>query len=100
MMKSNWMQQIQTLIGQKAGAMGGAEGIGKLLALTPNDEANTLSARKYEKAFGRAQVYQLRASGTDRRGLPPGPWRRWARCMLRAPRGGWLRGGGSGSACR
>lgn len=43
------------------------EGIGKLLALTPNDEANTLSARKYEKAFGRAQVYQLRASGTDRR---------------------------------
>lgn len=34
MMKSNWMQQIQTLIGQKAGAMGGAEGIGKLLAPT------------------------------------------------------------------
>ena len=33
-MKSNWMQQIQTLIGQKAGAMGGAEGIGKLLAPT------------------------------------------------------------------
>ncbi|MFC6618171.1 hypothetical protein [Deinococcus radiophilus] len=35
------------------------EGIGNLLALTPNDEANTLTTRKYEKSFGRAHVFQL-----------------------------------------
>jgi len=33
-MKNNWMQQIQSMIGQKAGSIGGAEGIGKLLAPT------------------------------------------------------------------
>ena len=33
-MKNNWMQQIQSMIGQKAGSIGGSEGIGKLLAPT------------------------------------------------------------------
>ncbi|EFE94907.1 tellurite resistance TerB family protein [Serratia odorifera] len=33
-MKNNWMQQIQSMLGQKAGAAGGSEGIGKLLAPT------------------------------------------------------------------
>ena len=33
-MKNNWRQQIQSMIGQKAGSIGGSEGIGKLLAPT------------------------------------------------------------------
>jgi hypothetical protein len=33
-MKNNWMQQIQSMIGQKTGSIGGSEGIGKLLAPT------------------------------------------------------------------
>ncbi|RTR29854.1 cation:proton antiporter [Deinococcus radiophilus] len=43
------------------------EGIGNLLALTPNDEANTLTTRKYEKSFGRAHVFQLYPGGENRR---------------------------------
>lgn len=43
------------------------EGIGNLLALTPSDEANTLSARKYEKAFGRTHAFQLQPGGENRR---------------------------------
>lgn len=35
------------------------EGIGNLLALTPNDEANALSALKYAREFGREHVFQL-----------------------------------------
>lgn len=35
------------------------EGIGNLLALTSNDEANALSARKYQREFGKDHVYQL-----------------------------------------
>lgn len=35
------------------------EGIGNLLALTPNDEANALSARKYQRDFGKEHVFQL-----------------------------------------
>lgn len=34
MMKSNWLQQIQSMLGDKANAMGGAENLGKLLAPT------------------------------------------------------------------
>ncbi|MFC0225627.1 tellurite resistance TerB family protein [Serratia aquatilis] len=33
-MKSNWLQQIQSVLGDKAGSMGGTEGIAKLLAPT------------------------------------------------------------------
>lgn len=35
------------------------QGIGKLLALTSNDEVNSLAALEYAHTFGRAQVYQL-----------------------------------------
>jgi D-arabinose 1-dehydrogenase-like Zn-dependent alcohol dehydrogenase len=35
------------------------QGIGKLLALTSNDEVNSLAALEYAESFGRAQVYQL-----------------------------------------
>ena len=39
--------------------------IGKLLALTSNDEANALTALKYAKEFGSEQVYQLKPSRAD-----------------------------------
>ncbi len=35
------------------------EGIGRLLAMTPNEEVNSLSALHFETVFGRAEVYQL-----------------------------------------
>jgi NhaP-type Na+/H+ or K+/H+ antiporter len=34
-------------------------GIGRLLALTPNDEVNTLSARRFTELFGAGETYQL-----------------------------------------
>jgi NhaP-type Na+/H+ or K+/H+ antiporter len=34
-------------------------GIGRLLAMTPNDEANSLAAAEFAELFGRAEVYQL-----------------------------------------
>jgi len=37
-------------------------GIGKLLALTPNDEANALTALKFTREFGSSNVYQLKPS--------------------------------------
>lgn len=43
-------------------------GIGRLLALTSNDEANALAALKYGHTFGSGEVYQLPA----RRGGPSG----------------------------
>ena len=36
-------------------------GIGRLLAMTPNDEVNTLSVMGFAERFGRAGVYQLAA---------------------------------------
>ncbi len=43
-------------------------GIGRLLALTSNDEANALTALKYAREFGTANVFQLAPSrgGNDR----------------------------------
>jgi hypothetical protein len=34
-------------------------GIGRLLALTPNEEANSLAAVQFTRVFGRDQIYQL-----------------------------------------
>lgn len=34
-------------------------GLGRLLALTPNDEVNVLAVRRFAPLFGRASVYQL-----------------------------------------
>lgn len=34
-------------------------GIGRLLALTPNDSVNSLAAKRFERVFGRGEVYQL-----------------------------------------
>lgn len=40
-------------------------GLGRFLALTSNDEANSLAAQRYAELFGRREVYQL-APGTKR----------------------------------
>jgi len=37
-------------------------GIGRLLAMTPNDEVNTLAAMGFAERFGRAEVYQVAAA--------------------------------------
>jgi CPA1 family monovalent cation:H+ antiporter len=39
--------------------------IGRLLALTPNDEINALAAIRYARIFGRSEVYQLAPPATD-----------------------------------
>lgn len=43
------------------------EGLGNLLALTSNDEANILSARKYQREFGKKNVFQLEPETTTKR---------------------------------
>ncbi len=53
-------------------------GIGRLLALTSNDELNTLAAQRFANVFGRSEVYQLatkddtRPDGRDDRPHRPG----------------------------
>ncbi|MFT7676681.1 MAG: NhaP-type Na+/H+ or K+/H+ antiporter [Planctomycetota bacterium] len=42
------------------------EGLGRLLALTPNDEVNNLCSMHFQESFGRASVYQLPAGGASR----------------------------------
>jgi hypothetical protein len=49
-------------------------GVGRLLALTPNDEANALAAVHFGDVFGRKEVYQLtpvRGESGDRKTLSP-----------------------------
>jgi NhaP-type Na+/H+ or K+/H+ antiporter len=41
------------------------QGIGKLIAVTPNDEVNALAALHFEDVFGRAEVYQLPYKGKE-----------------------------------
>ncbi len=38
-------------------------GLGRLIALTPNDEANSLAALNFSELFGRHEVYQLPPAG-------------------------------------
>jgi NhaP-type Na+/H+ or K+/H+ antiporter len=38
-------------------------GIGRLLALTPNDEVNSLATLSFTRTFGRSEVYQLAQAG-------------------------------------
>ncbi len=45
------------------------DGVGRFLALTPNDELNTLAATHFAKLFGEANVYQLEPSSEP--GHPP-----------------------------
>ncbi|MBN2289856.1 MAG: cation:proton antiporter [Candidatus Glassbacteria bacterium] len=39
------------------------DGIGKLLAVTPNDEANSMAALHFSEVFDRRELYQLRPGG-------------------------------------
>ncbi|MBN1211865.1 MAG: sodium:proton antiporter [candidate division Zixibacteria bacterium] len=41
------------------------DGVGRLLALTPNDEVNSLAALHFLDIFGSSEVYQLPPSGTE-----------------------------------
>jgi hypothetical protein len=41
-------------------------GIGRLLAITPNGDVNSLAAVHFSRHFGRSQVYQLPMSGSKR----------------------------------
>lgn len=45
-------------------------GIGRMLALTGNDEVNVLATHEYEHMFGRVNVYQL-PPGKNREGIRP-----------------------------
>jgi len=50
------------------------DGIGRLLALIPNDEVNSLAALHFEDIFGRSEVYQLplsSKSSIESRGAMP-----------------------------
>lgn len=40
-------------------------GVGRLLAMTPNNEVNSLAAVHFQEAFSRAEVYQLPMSTVD-----------------------------------
>jgi len=44
-------------------------GIGRFLAMTPNDEINSLSAMHFSELFGRQKVYQLPPARSGRRAL-------------------------------
>jgi NhaP-type Na+/H+ or K+/H+ antiporter len=41
------------------------DGIGRLVAMTPNDEVNSLAALHFVELFGRSGVYQLPPEGSD-----------------------------------
>ncbi len=50
------------------------DGIGRLLALIPNDEVNSLATLHFEDIFGRSEVYQLpltAKSSVESRGVMP-----------------------------
>jgi len=42
-------------------------GIGRLFAMTPNDEVNSLAVRQFADQFGRANVFQLPPRNTDKK---------------------------------
>lgn len=50
------------------------DGIGRLLAMTPNDEVNSLASLRFEDIFGRGEVYQLspirRKKNSDKEAMP------------------------------
>ncbi len=45
------------------------QGLGRALAVTPNDEVNALAVRRFERTFGRKEVYQV-APAKGRGGKP------------------------------
>lgn len=51
--------QLGSALAEHAADAFDLSGIGRLLALTPNDEVNALAAQEFSRIFGRANVYQL-----------------------------------------
>ncbi len=49
------------------------DGVGRLLALTANDDVNALAALHFTEIFGRAEVYQLYPKNTERSRIEPVP---------------------------
>ncbi|MBD3169655.1 MAG: hypothetical protein GF307_09255 [candidate division Zixibacteria bacterium] len=49
------------------------EGLGRMLAMTPNDEVNTLAAVHFRDIFGRSNVYQLPPTKKENSGKKSGP---------------------------
>jgi NhaP-type Na+/H+ or K+/H+ antiporter len=47
-------------------------GIGRLMAMTPNDVVNTMVAQQFTEFFGRAEVYRLAVKGTEADRKEPG----------------------------
>jgi hypothetical protein len=47
------------------------EGLGRLLAMTPNDEVNALATLHFAEVFGRSNVFQLRPRGRTADGSGP-----------------------------
>ncbi len=47
--------------------------VGRMLALTPNDETNALACLHFAEIFGRAHVYQLAVQPTEGKALEPMP---------------------------
>jgi NhaP-type Na+/H+ or K+/H+ antiporter len=51
-----------SIIGPQAEEKLDLSGIGRMLAITPNDEVNALACVRFAKVFGRSEVYQLAPS--------------------------------------
>lgn len=45
-------------------------GIGRILAMTPNDEVNALATSRFSRQFGRRETFQLAPNAEQRSGLP------------------------------
>jgi len=41
-------------------------GLGRMIAMTPNDQVNTLAAIEYKEVFGRAELYQLKPGASEK----------------------------------
>ncbi|MDW3214512.1 MAG: sodium:proton antiporter [Ilumatobacteraceae bacterium] len=46
-------------------------GIGRILAMTPNDEVNALATSRFSRQFGRRETFQLAPNGEQRSGALP-----------------------------
>jgi len=66
-------------------------GIGRLLALTSNDEANALACRHYKDEFGSAGIYQLVPRRYQEMGWQQGPGSRALGRLLFAKEAEWGR---------
>lgn len=60
-------------------------GIGRLLAMTPNDEVNTLAAMSFAETFGRSNVYQLAIHESTEVPNTRGPTYRHGRILFNQP---------------